>query len=99
LELTTIGEGFYRLVARYGFMESPDINDILKCAATKGVPFELSDITFFLGRETILPTHREGMAIWRERIFAFMSQNSERATAFFNIPPDQVVEVGFLVEF
>ncbi|RYZ77320.1 MAG: hypothetical protein EOP05_02220 [Proteobacteria bacterium] len=56
------------------------------------------DLTFFLGRETLIATDRPGMAIWREHLFSFMSRNAQRATAFFNIPADQVIEVGIQVE-
>jgi KUP system potassium uptake protein len=85
-------------VANYGFMQTPNIFEILESAKRKGFDYLFEDITFFLGRETILPSHRPGMAIWREHIFAFMLRNAQRATAFFQIPPDQVIEVGIQVE-
>ena len=98
IELEKIDGDFYRVVARYGFMETPDIHDILSVCAKRGLVLELSDITFFLGRETLIPSDRPGMAIWREHLFSFMSRNAERATAYFNIPVDQVIEVGIQVE-
>jgi KUP system potassium uptake protein len=91
-------DNLYRIVAFYGFMEAPTIQEILNGAASKGYDFAINEITFFLGRETILPSARPGMPIWRESIFAFMSRNAERATAFFKIPPDQVIEVGLQIE-
>jgi KUP system potassium uptake protein len=95
----TKGEDFYRIIAKYGFMESPDIIHILSECKKFGATFNLPETTFYLGRETILPTARyEGMSLWREHLFSFMLRNAERATAYFNIPPDQVVEVGILVE-
>jgi len=56
------------------------------------------DVTFFLGRETIIPTKRRGMAPWRERLFVLMSRNAQRATAFFRLPTERVVELGVQVE-
>ncbi len=88
----------YRIVANYGFMQTPNIFEILESAKRLGFNYIFEDITFFLGRETILPSRQPGMAIWRERIFAFMLRNAQRATAFFQIPPDQVIEVGMQVE-
>lgn len=93
-----LSDNLYRIVAYYGFMEAPTIHEILRGATSKGYDFPIEQITFFLGRETILPSARPGMAIWRESIFAFMSRNAERATAFFKIPPNQVIEVGLQIE-
>ncbi len=89
---------FYRIIAYCGFMDNTDIQDILDCCADKGFPIDLKEVTFFLGRETLLPSQRPGMAIWREHLFSFMARNAERATAYFNIPTEQVVEVGIQVE-
>jgi KUP system potassium uptake protein len=96
--LDIVAPNFFRLVANYGFMQTPNIFEILESAKKRGFEYNFETITFFLGRETILPSHRPGMAIWRERIFAFMLRNAQRATAFFQIPPDQVIEVGIQVE-
>jgi KUP system potassium uptake protein len=90
--------GFYRIVANYGFMQTPSIFEILDSAKKQGFSYEFEEITFFLGRETILPSHHPSMMLWREKIFAFMLRNAQRATAFFQIPPDQVIEVGIQVE-
>lgn len=100
-ERTTIrrlGKGFSSVVARYGFMEDPDITDILDACRLKGLDIRIEAATFFLGRETLIATDRPGMALWRERLFAFMSRNALRATSFFRIPPNQVFEVGAQVE-
>jgi len=85
-------------VANYGFMQTPSIFEILESAKKQGFQYDFEEITFFLGRETILPSHHPGMVLWREKIFAFMLRNAQRATAFFQIPPDQVIEVGIQVE-
>ncbi len=93
-----LSEGFFRLVLRYGFMEEPNVPDAITEARAKGLPIDKDDITYFLGRETLLATSRPGMAPWRERLFAVMSRNAMRATAFFKIPPERVVEIGMQVE-
>lgn len=98
LNIIKIRENFYRMTAKYGFMENPDIHHILRLCKQQGVPLNLPEITFFVGRETVIASDRPGMAIWREHLFSFMSKNAERATAYFNIPPNQVVEVGIQVE-
>jgi len=92
------GKGFHSVVARYGFMQDPDINDIVAACKTHGLSIPVEGTTFFLGRETLIASDRPGMAMWRERLFSFMSRNALRATAFFKIPPNQVFEVGAQVE-
>ncbi len=92
------GKGFHNVLARYGFMQDPDINEILAACKTNGLSIPLEGTTFFLGRETLIASDRPGMAMWRERLFSFMSRNALRATAFFKIPPNQVFEVGAYVE-
>ncbi len=94
----TLGAGFFRVTLRYGFMETPDVPAALTLARAQGLPIDKDDITYFLGRETLLSTKAPGMARWRERLFAVMSRNAMRATAFFNIPPERVVELGMQVE-
>jgi KUP system potassium uptake protein len=98
IDVETLSEGFFRLVLRYGFMEEPSVPDAISDARAKGLPIDKDDITYFLGRETLLATSRPGMAPWRERLFAVMSRNAMRATAFFKIPPERVVEIGMQVE-
>jgi KUP system potassium uptake protein len=88
--------GFHRVVAHYGFMETPDIPMLLGMGLV--ADYAIEHTTFFLGRETVLATQRPGMALWRERVFAFMSRNAQPATAFFGIPADRVVEIGTQVE-
>jgi KUP system potassium uptake protein len=93
-----IGKGFHTVVARYGFMDDPDIDDVLAACQAKSLDIRIEGTTFFLGRETLVASDRPGMAQWREQLFAFMSRNAARATAFFNIPANQVFEVGAQVE-
>jgi KUP system potassium uptake protein len=93
-----IGKGFHSVVARYGFTEDPEIGDVLDACKAEALAIPIEGTTFFLGRETVIASERPGMALWRERIFAFMTRNALRATAFFKIPPNQVFEVGSQVE-
>jgi KUP system potassium uptake protein len=93
-----IGKGFHTVVARYGFMDDPDIEDVLGSCRAKSLDIRMEGATFFLGRETLVASERPGMAKWREELFAFMSRNALRATAYFKIPANQVFEVGAQVE-
>jgi KUP system potassium uptake protein len=92
--------GFYRLEAWYGFTEQPDIDEILNATRVRyGKAFDLMDTSFFLSRETVIPTSdMHGMALWRDHLFAWMTRNATRATDFFNIPPNRVVELGTHLE-
>jgi KUP system potassium uptake protein len=93
-----LGNGFYRIIVRYGFMEDPNIPEILKTINVPGLKLDLEHATFFLGRERLIATKEKGMALWREKLFAWMSRNSREATSFFCLPPDRVIEVGTQVE-
>ena len=104
-DIQEIIPNFYRIVAKYGFMEIPKMKHILEACRDEDIHFQVQETTFVLGRETILPTKNTGalatgpqMSPWRERIFAIMSRNAQRPTAFFKIPPNQVIEVGIQVE-
>jgi KUP system potassium uptake protein len=93
------GEGMYRVKARYGFMDEPNIPKVLEAAAGRQLPrIDPHDVTYFLGRETIISTSRRGMARWREKLFALMARNATTATAYFGIPPGRVVELGEQIE-
>ncbi|HET9194468.1 MAG TPA: potassium transporter Kup [Vicinamibacterales bacterium] len=98
LTVRSMGASIYNARIQYGFMEDPDIPAVLGQLRDAGVPIDEDDLTFFLGRETIVVGRRPGMATWREKLFVLMSRNSVRATAFFNLPPERVVELGVQVE-
>ncbi len=98
VEVEALGAGFFRVLLRYGFVEEPDVPAAITLARGRGLPIDKDDITYFLGRETLLATAAAGMAQWRESLFALMSKNAMRATAFFKIPPERVVELGMHVE-
>jgi KUP system potassium uptake protein len=92
-----LGYGIYRLVARFGFMEDPNIPDLL--ARVKGpVSFDAMGTSYFLGRETVIATRAPGMAVWRERLFGWMMRNSSSASQYFCLPPNQVIELGAQME-
>ena len=93
-----LGQSLFNVRVQYGFMEDPDVPESLRLARTRGLPLDIDDLTYFLGRETIIVTRRKGMAIWRERLFVLMARNAVRATAFFRLPPERVVELGVQVE-
>jgi KUP system potassium uptake protein len=90
--------GVYRVIARYGYMEYPDVPALLEELKGKGLELRMMETTFFLGRETLIPSRRAGMALWREALFAWMSRNAQAATAYFKLPPNRVVELGTQVE-
>ncbi|MSR05919.1 MAG: potassium transporter Kup [Gemmatimonadetes bacterium] len=98
LKVEDLGKGFTRMIGRYGFMEDPDVPALLQRAQAYGMEFRLLETSYFLGRETLIPSQKPGMAKWRTRLFGFMSQNAHRATAYFRIPPNRVVELGSQVE-
>jgi KUP system potassium uptake protein len=79
-------------------MEDPDVPQAVTLARAEGLEMDADDVTYFLGRETIVVTDRPGMAQWREQLFVLMTRNAVRATAFFRLPPDRVVELGVQVE-
>jgi KUP system potassium uptake protein len=98
VEISRLSNSFWRVVAHYGFMETPDIDDIVAEAKTLDLSFDLMDTSFFLSRETLISTDRPGMARWREKLFLWMSKNALRATDFFQIPTNRVVELGAQIE-
>ncbi len=94
-KMEKLDHGFCRIVGRYGFMEQPDVPQLL---IGTGLIHTVEHTTFFLGRENLVATKRPGMARWRVSLFAFMSRNAQPATKFFNIPPDRVMEIGAQIE-
>ena len=98
LRVTPLGHGFFRVLARYGFMQTPSVPDILDMARGHGLEARMETTTFYLGRETLLTGGPSRMAGWRKALFAFMSRNAWNATTFFGIPPGRVIEIGAQVE-
>ena len=98
VDIQEIIPNFYRILVYYGFMETPKMKHILEACRQKNIHFNVNETTFVLGRETILPSNDPSMSLWQESLFAFMSRNAQRPTAFFKIPPNQVIEVGIQIE-
>jgi KUP system potassium uptake protein len=97
VQVTDLGKGFYRVIAHYGFLQNPGVPDVVEQARVKGLDLNVMHTTFFLSRETLIPSKKPGMAIWREKLFSLMSRNALRPTDFFRIPPNRVVEMGLQV--
>ncbi|HVE50885.1 MAG TPA: potassium transporter Kup [Casimicrobiaceae bacterium] len=98
LETAPLGAEFYRLYAYYGFKDEPDVPEALALASRQGFVFDMMDTSFFLSRETLIATKIPGMALWREKLFASMSKNAVKASDFFGVPTNRVVELGTQVE-
>ncbi len=95
LEIRSLGHGLYRVTARVGFMQSPDVPALIaRCAAEGTITAAPMTTTYYLGRQTLLVTGRSPMARWRKLLFSFLSRNSRAPTAFFALPPNRVVELG-----
>jgi KUP system potassium uptake protein len=98
IRLAGLGHEFWRMDAYYGFMEEPDVPVLLAAAEREGFAFEMMDTSFFVSRETLIATVAPAMALWRERLFVSMSKMAIKATDFFHIPTNRVVELGTQVE-
>jgi KUP system potassium uptake protein len=98
VQFEPLRNGFYRVIGHYGFMEQPNIPSLLRLVKMNGVGFDVMKTTFFLGRETLIASRQPTMARWRKNLFAFMARNAQRATAYFRIPPNRVIEIGVQIE-
>ncbi len=99
LKIEAIGDDFYRVVIRFGFMETPDVPlALMRSCDEGGVYFDPMDTTYFSSRETIVATRDRGMPVWRDKIFALMHRNAAPATGYFHIPGNRLVELGAQVE-
>jgi len=98
IERTDLGHGFTRVNAHHGFLEDPDVPAILAHPALADLELDLSELTYFLGREALRVSPQAGMATWREHLFAFMSRNATPAANSFKIPVDQILEIGVQVD-
>jgi len=99
ITIQKLSQGFYRITARYGFMETTDVPAILARAREAGLDSKPLDTTYYLGREQLIPTGTTPLWTWRKKLFVFMSRNSRSATQFYGIPPNRVVELGAQIEF
>ncbi|MSP82909.1 MAG: potassium transporter Kup [Alphaproteobacteria bacterium] len=98
LEVERLGKGFHSVVARFGFMESPNVPGVLELCRRHGLPVDVSDASFFLGRESLIPSAHPDLPRWQERLFIMLSSFAVGATAYFRIPPGRVVELGTQIE-
>ncbi len=97
-EVESYGEGFFRVILHYGFMDEPDVPGALKLCHLDDLDFSPMRTTYFLSRETVIPSKLVGMARWREGLFAFMLKNANGNLRFFKLPVNRVIELGTQVE-
>ncbi|MCY1274785.1 Low affinity potassium transport system protein kup [compost metagenome] len=97
-EVLPYGDGFYRVLMHFGFMEEPNVPDALQQCRFEGLDFAPMRTTYFLSRETVIPTRRLGMALWREGLFAFLHKNANSSLRYFQLPANRVIELGTQVE-
>ncbi|HWK52326.1 MAG TPA: KUP/HAK/KT family potassium transporter, partial [Steroidobacter sp.] len=98
IEIQEIGDGLCRIIARYGFMETPNVVAALRGAEEKGVPYEPDSTVYVVGRENPIFSAGSGMPLWRKRLFAFMGRNSQLAAIHFGVPSHRLLEVSSLVK-
>ncbi|HEY8880247.1 MAG TPA: potassium transporter Kup [Roseateles sp.] len=98
VDVTALAPGFWRVLVHYGFMEEPDVPAALALCESKGLLVQPFETSYFLSRETVVPTPGGGMANWRERLFAALSRNSSGVARFFRLPDNAVVELGTRVQ-
>ena len=98
VRVVEVADDLYKVVASYGFAESPDVPSILEGCGESGLTFDMTQTSFFLSSETFVVHEKGGMAMWRQRLFGRMSRNSLQPTAYFGIPPNRVVELGMQVQ-
>ncbi len=99
LQVTPLGDGFWQVIVNFGFTEEPDVPAVLASLDRPDFPLDLTHLTYFLGRETLIATrHIDHMAPWRERLFVAMQRNATNATSYFRLPSNQVIELGSQVE-
>jgi KUP system potassium uptake protein len=98
LEIQELGHGIWQVVAYYGFMETPDMHDLFEETTAAGLAIRMNETSFFLGRETLLATGKAKLATWRKQLYIVMARNAQSATAFFNLPPNRVVELGAQIQ-
>jgi KUP system potassium uptake protein len=99
VRVVSLEHGFVRVTATYGFMETPNVPEILAMCAPLGVVTQPGETSYYLGRERLIPRGPARMARWRKQLFVFMSRNAQPATQFFGLPPNRVVELGAQIEF
>jgi KUP system potassium uptake protein len=97
-EVDSHGEGFFRILLHFGFMEEPDVPAALALCHCDGLDFSPMRTTYFLSRETVIPSKHVGMAPWRDSLFAFLQKNANSSMRYFQLPLNRVIELGTQVE-
>ena len=97
-QVRDVGMAFFHVTGHYGFMQQPEVPVPLRKCADRGLSFDLRRSTLFWSSETIVRGKTPGMARWRAWLFAALARNAQRATAFFGLPPNRVVELGMQIE-
>ena len=98
VEVVQLNAGFWRVIAHYGFMETPNVPEVMRAAAAQGLATFRGRTSYFLGRETFVATGRSNLPGWRRALFMFLARNARSPTEFFGIPPNEVVELGAQIE-
>ena len=95
IRLNEVAPNFWRAEARYGFMERPQIPELLQASKALGCTVDLNDVTYYVGHETVVSREdKRGLPRWQEALFVAMERNAVHVTDFFSLPSDQVVEIG-----
>jgi KUP system potassium uptake protein len=98
LDIRDLEAGFFQVLVHNGYMQHPDIPKIIRECAVRGVPIDASRCSYFVGRETVIPSSRPGMALWRKKLFLFLFTNARPITPSFKLPPNRVIEIGAEIE-
>ena len=99
IRIGKLPKGAYRVLVKYGFMDRIDVRVVMRMLSSAHFRIDMEDTTFFVGRDTLIPSRSVGMSKWRDMIFLFMRRNSDRATTYFNIPPERAFEIGAQIKF
>ena len=94
IEMDSLEQGFFRITAKHGFMETPNVPEILGLCKLHGLAISVEDSSFFISRETLIPSSQPDLNPWQERLFLVMFRNATSPIQFFQIPPNRVVELG-----
>jgi KUP system potassium uptake protein len=97
LEVHTLGGGFSRLIARYGFLEDPDVPALLTDSKLNGMRVDPAQVTYILSNNSVVASRERAMAYWRKRLFIFLSRNALQPSRFFRLPVNRVIELGMQI--
>jgi len=99
VRVVALEHGFFRVTAKYGFMETPNVPEIIALCVEQGLRTRAQETSYYLGRERLIPTGQAKMMRWRKKPFVCLARNAQSATQFFGLPPNRVVELGSQIEF